>query len=130
MPKAIIVEFPEYTGDCLIPEYPDRKLIPIVPFEAHWVERGESRSRLNFPIRLSWAMTIHKSQGLTMDAAVIDIGKQDIGTGSTYVALSRLRSLQGCYFNAVSFDRLEQINDNTLLRMRQRAESKLEQQET
>ena len=64
-----------------------------------------------------------------MDAAVIDIGKQDIGTGSTYVALSRLRSLQGCYFNAVSFDRLEQINDNTLLRMRQRAENELEKQE-
>ena len=64
-----------------------------------------------------------------MDAAVIDIGKKDIGTGSTYVALSRLRSLEGCYFNSVSFDRLEQINNNVLLRMRQRAENALEQRE-
>lgn len=47
-----------------------------------------------FPIKLAWAVTIHKSQGLTFDRAVIDAGKA-FAPGQVYVALSRLRSLDG-----------------------------------
>src|SRR4029077_14336491 len=47
-----------------------------------------------FPIRLAWAITIHKSQGLTFDKAIIDAG-QAFAPGQVYVALSRLTSLQG-----------------------------------
>lgn len=47
-----------------------------------------------FPIKLAWAVTVHKSQGLTFDKAVIDVG-QAFAPGQVYVALSRLRSLDG-----------------------------------
>jgi DNA-binding NarL/FixJ family response regulator len=47
-----------------------------------------------FPIKLAWAVTVHKSQGLTFDRAVIDVG-QAFAPGQVYVALSRLRSLEG-----------------------------------
>jgi hypothetical protein len=47
-----------------------------------------------FPIKLAWAITVHKSQGLTFDRAIIDVG-QAFADGQVYVALSRLRSLQG-----------------------------------
>jgi DNA-binding NarL/FixJ family response regulator len=47
-----------------------------------------------FPIKLAWAVTVHKSQGLTFDRAVIDVG-QAFASGQVYVALSRLRSLEG-----------------------------------
>ncbi|MCC6600924.1 MAG: AAA family ATPase [Crocinitomicaceae bacterium] len=47
-----------------------------------------------FPIRLAWAITVHKSQGLTFEKAVIDVG-QAFAPGQVYVALSRLRSLEG-----------------------------------
>jgi len=47
-----------------------------------------------FPLRLAWAVTIHKSQGLTFDRAIIDAGSA-FAPGQVYVALSRIRSLDG-----------------------------------
>ena len=47
-----------------------------------------------YPLKLAWAVTIHKSQGLTFDRAIIDV-KRSFAHGQTYVALSRCRTLQG-----------------------------------
>lgn len=58
------------------------------------IEEEEIGTFEQFPIRLAWAVTIHKSQGLTFDKAIIDAGRS-FAAGQVYVALSRLRTLQG-----------------------------------
>lgn len=50
-----------------------------------------------FPLRLAWAVTIHKSQGKSYDSAIVDLGARAFSPGQTYVALSRLTRLEGLY---------------------------------
>lgn len=50
-----------------------------------------------FPLRLAWAVTIHKSQGKTYQSAIVDLGARAFSPGQTYVALSRITSLDGLY---------------------------------
>lgn len=72
--------------------------------------RYEVASVSQYPLRLAWAVTVHKSQGLSLDAAIIDLG-QAFTPGMGYVALSRVRSLEGLYLvglndQALSMDRV------------------------
>jgi hypothetical protein len=62
--------------------------------ETQKVEENEIGSFTQYPLRLAWAITIHKSQGLTFEKAIVDAG-QAFAPGQVYVALSRCTSLDG-----------------------------------
>lgn len=53
-----------------------------------------------YPVRLAWALTIHKSQGLTFNKVIVDLGRGAFSSGQSYVALSRCTSLEGLTLKA------------------------------
>lgn len=63
--------------------------------ETKKINEVELGSYTQYPLRLAWALTIHKSQGLTFNNVIIDMGRGAFSGGQTYVALSRCRSLEG-----------------------------------
>ena len=113
---AILVNFPDYNGPHFLPNKPH--CIPIPPIVHEWHNGLNTLSRQQIPLRLSYAMTIHKSQGQTMTKAVVDIGDKEMAAGCTFVALSRLKTLSGLSIQPMTFERLQAISK--LKRMQQR----------
>lgn len=83
-----------------------RNIKYVVDKVSNLVEENEIGSFTQFPLRLAWAITIHKSQGLTFEKAIIDAGEA-FAPGQVYVALSRCTSLSGIILHS-------RINEHSL----------------
>ena len=82
-------------------------------------------SRLQIPVSLSWTITVHKSQGLTLSKAIIDIGKKEYASGLSFVAASQVHALENILFKPFSFERLQRIKNSKRMQERKIEENRL-----
>ncbi len=89
--------------------------------ESGKIEKEAAGSYTQMPLKLAWAITVHKSQGKTFDKVIIDIGWGAFASGQVYVALSRCRTLNGIilkkpiqYKHILLDDRIKQFFSKTL----------------
>ena len=98
---GVVAGFEEYSRHPIIKTRNGRSIV-ISPLDWTVEENGKIRAQITqIPLRLAWAITVHKSQGMSMDAAVMDLS-QVFEFGQGYVALSRVRRLSGLYLLGIN----------------------------
>jgi len=122
-----VVEFEPYTEYPIV-EFRNGKTVSMVPDT--WELRDGDKKRAGItqiPLRLAWAITVHKSQGMTLDAARIDLRKAFV-EGMGYVALSRVKNLNNLYLTGINQMALRVSEDaqsiDELLRSKAAADAK------
>ena len=93
LPVAVTVRFDSFSGPTL-----SDGSVPITPLRRTWLSTDKTCSRLQLPLKLAWTVTIHKCQGMTLNKAVVDLGKKEFSAGLTFVACSRVRQLKDLLF--------------------------------
>ena len=110
LPSVINVAIPSYQGPTEWYTIEGIPIVPIIPSVARWESNGKKCSRKQFPLRLAYAVSIHKSQGMTLNKAVIELGQADFCRGLSYVAISRVRAISDIAFlSRISPKRLKNI---------------------
>jgi ATP-dependent exoDNAse (exonuclease V) alpha subunit len=97
--RGTVVDFENGTP---VVELKTGKFIKVEPHDWSLEEDGKTRATASqLPLRLAWAITIHKSQGMSLDAAIIDLSRS-FAPGMGYVALSRVRGMDGVYLQGIN----------------------------
>ena len=123
LPRFVVVDFPHYRGPRFFSC--DEK--------ATWVPLGPSTikddsfrfSRTQFPVKLAYGLTIHKSQGQTLSKCVVTLAPSEKSCGLTYVALSRVKHPHDLLLHPVAFDRLSSIGNSVKFKLRLAEEARL-----
>ena len=112
-----MVAMPGYKGPTLWHKEDGTPIVPIVSFTARWQSKsGKQCLRTQFPLRVAYAVTIHKSQGMTLNKVVVELGDYDFTRGLTFVAISRVRAIGDIVFRSeIRSERLQKLGGTTNL---------------
>ena len=119
MPAVVLVVMDRYTGAGSLELDGGVHVVPIIPKTNQWDNNGVVCSRTQFPLVAAFAITIHKSQGLTLPLVVLDFQIKDDCSGQSYVALSRVKDIEHVVFETdFSYDRFpSKISDTVRNRL-------------
>ena len=119
------MEFEHYSGPKFFPVgHTKENWIPINPMSVYAKIIG--CNRIQYPLRLAYALTIHKSQGQTIEKVVIELGKSVKSLGLTFVAFSRVKHFKDFLVCPFTLERFTKISESASLAARLKEDIRLE----
>jgi hypothetical protein len=125
LPFVVWVVFDGYNGPAYKVDGQDfldeqgHKIVPIYPIRHDFIHKGQACSRRQLPLIVGYAITVHKSQGASLDRIRCDISEQEFASGLSYVAVSRVKTLGGLLFETpFGRDRLYRENHTPVMQAR------------
>ncbi|PHH89298.1 hypothetical protein CDD83_6340 [Cordyceps sp. RAO-2017] len=129
-PCVIMMVMDKYTGLSYLTADDGRKVVPILPVKRDFFLGTSACTRTQFPLMASYAISVHKSQSITVDKMVTDLSERDFQTGLSYVAVSRVKMLDGLMIDT-PFERAslyyEKLPDGVLMKVRDQDRRKQQQ---
>ncbi len=125
LPIAVIVRFDNYRGPSISETLPS--CVPICPITASAQLSDGFHERQQLPLKLARAITIHKSQGLTLPKPWTNVRKSERTPGTTYVALSRVKTLCSCVIELFTYESLTNLKSSQTFQYRLNEEQRLDQ---
>jgi len=112
LPSVILIRFDGYSGPDFLGCEPG--LVPVFPITRQFDYHGTLCTQTQFPLWLGYAIMVHKSQGLTLLQAVLNLNQQEHCLGLLYIAVSRVKTLTGLMFESpFDYDRFTGVNTVT-----------------
>lgn len=99
-PHVLMVHFPGYSGPKVYFDDEGRVIVPIFRSERPYTYHNDYCTLTQFPLFIAFAISVHKSQGTTQDKVWLDIADKEFTPGLTYVAISRVKTLDGVMFES------------------------------
>ena len=113
----VIKRFDQYIGPSYLSN--EEKCIPVVVQERHFTKNKEQCLRKMLPMKPGYAISIHSSQGATLDSVIVNLGSREFANGLTYVAATRVRKIQNLYFEPMpSFARIANVKRGKIFEQR------------
>ena len=122
LPIAVLVNFESYHGPGFDNEDKVVSIVPIISMS----NSTDNMERQQLPLKLCWAITIHKSQGLTLNKAIVDLGPKEKVAGLAYVAISRVRKLSDLIIIPTTHERLTSVQNSANFKFRLEEEKRLD----
>lgn len=106
--RGIIIDFEEGEFDVPNPvvRFLDGKILEIKPYDFKIDEQGDVIKKIQIPLMYSWAITIHKAQGMSLDFVRTDIGNSIFEYGQAYVVLSRIKNIEGLSLMNIDYSKI------------------------
>ena len=122
LPMFVVVEFDDYKKESCLHDV--EHCVAVKPKLATWYVGRKRYSRKQLPLRLAWAITVHKSQGQTIRKLVLDIEKSH-AAGLEFVGVSRVKRLSDLVIQPISWEKFRRLNNKQMVKMRKKEDARL-----